>query len=123
MQGVGWRIKRNLETASRNLGASLGQTTFLVILPNIRHGILSTVLLTFVLSWEEIAVTLFVTSVNVITLPRRIWSGLRDALDPVIAAISASLVLVTVVIVLLRVVVPAVAASIRRRREAVDGPT
>lgn len=100
------RLDRRLETAARSLGASLSQTTFLVILPNIRHGILSTLFLTFVLSWEEIAVTLFITSVNVITLPRRIWSGLRDALDPLIAAISAILILITVLVVLSRALAP-----------------
>jgi putative spermidine/putrescine transport system permease protein len=100
------QLDRRIETAARSLGASLTQTTFLVVLPNIRHGILSTLFLTFVLSWEEIAVTLFVTSVNVITLPRRIWSGLRDALDPVIAAISAVLILLTVLVVLGRALAP-----------------
>ena len=112
------QLNRNIEVAARNLGASLSQTTFLVVLPNIRHGIASTVLLTFVLSWEEIAVTLFVTSVEVITLPRRIWSGLRDALDPVVASISAVLVMLTVVIVLVRVVVPLVSAAWRARRRS-----
>lgn len=109
------RIDRRLETAARSLGASLAQTTFLVILPNIRHGILSTFFLTFVLSWEEIAVTLFVTSVNVITLPRQIWGGLRDALDPVIAAISVVLILATILVVLARALVPLMG------RERVDG--
>jgi len=107
------QLDRRIETAARSLGASMMQTTFLVVLPNIRHGILSTLFLTFVLSWEEVAVTLFVTSVNVITLPRRIWSGLRDALDPVIAAISAVLILLTVLVVLGRALAP-----LFRRREA-----
>ena len=39
-------------------------------------------LLSFVLSWEEIGVTLFVSSVNAITLPRVMWMGLRDNIDP-----------------------------------------
>lgn len=100
------RLDRRIEIAARSAGASLWQTTFLVILPNIRAGILSAWFLAFILSWEEIAVTLFVTSVNVITLPRRIWSGLRDALDPVIAAISAILILLTVLVVLGRALAP-----------------
>lgn len=100
------RLDRRLETAARSLGASLAQTTFLVILPNMRHGIASALILTFVLSWEEIAVTLFVTSVEVITLPRRIWGGLRDALDPTIAAISTVLIIATVILLLARTLWP-----------------
>jgi putative spermidine/putrescine transport system permease protein len=62
-------------------------------------------LLSFVLSWEEIGVTLFVTSVNAITLPRLMWMGLRDNIDPAIAAISVLLILLTVTILLARLVV------------------
>lgn len=82
------QIDPNLERAARNLGASLTQTTCLVILPNIRFGILASFTLAFVLSWEEISVTLFVTSLDVITLPRLMWSGLRESIDPIIAAIA-----------------------------------
>jgi putative spermidine/putrescine transport system permease protein len=35
------------------------QTTFMVILPNLKLGIASNALLTFALSWEEVAVNLF----------------------------------------------------------------
>jgi putative spermidine/putrescine transport system permease protein len=50
----------------------------------------------FALSWEEIGVTLFVTSVNTITLPRMMWMGVHDNIDPAIAAISVVLIVVTV---------------------------
>ncbi|MGH6862304.1 MAG: ABC transporter permease, partial [Phyllobacterium sp.] len=56
-------------------------------------------------SWEEIGVTLFITSVNAITLPRLMWMGLRDNIDPAIAAISVLLILVTAVILALRIIV------------------
>jgi hypothetical protein len=46
-----------------------------------------------VLSWEEIGVTLFITSVNAVTLPRMMWMGLRDNIDPAIAAISVVLIM------------------------------
>lgn len=56
------------------------------------------------LSWEEIGVTLFITSVNAITLPRLMWMGLRDNIDPAIAAISVILILITVAVMTVRVV-------------------
>jgi putative spermidine/putrescine transport system permease protein len=96
------QLDRRIEMAARGMGASLWQTTRMVMLPNIKFGIFSAWLLTFVLSWEEIGVTLFITSVQAITLPRRMWMGLRDNIDPAIAAISVILIVVTVALVVAR---------------------
>jgi putative spermidine/putrescine transport system permease protein len=99
------QVDRRIDLAARGLGATVAQRAFKVILPNIKFGIVTATLLSFVLSWEEIGVTLFVTSVNAITLPRLMWMGLRDNIDPAIAAISVLLILLTVTILLARLVV------------------
>ena len=57
------------------------------------------------LSWEEIGVTLFITSVDAITLPRLMWMGLRDNIDPAIAALSVILIIITVLVLAVRSVV------------------
>ncbi len=110
------QIDRRIELASRNLGASLMQTTFLVVMPNLKLGIASTALLSFALSWEEVAVTLFITSVDVNTLPRRIWGGLRDNVDPSVAAISVLLIGVTLLVLCARLLLQYLAE--RKAREA-----
>ena len=71
-----------LEQAARNLGASLGQTLRYVILPCIAPGVLSGAVFAFIQSWDEIVVTLFITSLKVFTLPRRMWDGIREQADP-----------------------------------------
>jgi putative spermidine/putrescine transport system permease protein len=71
-----------------------------------------------VLSWEEIGVTLFVTSVDAVTLPRLMWMGLRDNIDPAIAAISVLLIFATITVLLLRI---AVQRAMLRRRVARSG--
>ena len=71
------------------------QRVFKVILPNIRFGVMMAALMAFFLSWEEIGVTLFVTSVNAITLPRLMWMGVHDNIDPAVAAVSVVLIVVT----------------------------
>jgi len=96
------QLDRRMELAARNLGAGLWQTVAWVLLPNLKLGIASTALLSFALSWEEVAITLFITSVDVNTLPRRIWGGLRDNVDPTVAAISVLLIALTVVVVVIR---------------------
>lgn len=86
------QVDRRIDLAARGYGASIVQQVFKVILPNIRFGVLTAFFLAFVLSWEEIGVTLFITSVNAVTLPRMMWMGLRDNIDPAIAAISVLLI-------------------------------
>jgi putative spermidine/putrescine transport system permease protein len=99
------QVDRRIDLAARGLGASVAQRAFKVILPNIRFGIVTALLLSFVLSWEEIGVTLFVSSVNAVTLPRLMWMGLRDNIDPAIAAISVLLITATVTVLLARILV------------------
>ena len=98
------RLDKSLERASRNLGASRIQTTFLIVLPNLKFGLFSAWFLSLVLSWEEIAVTLFVSGIDVITLPKRIWDGLRLNVDPVIAAVSVILMVATVIAILVKTI-------------------
>jgi len=94
------QIDRRMDLAARAMGAGLGTRVFRVILPNIRFSLILSLFLTFVLSWEEIAVTLFITSVEAVTLPRLMWMGLRDNIDPAIAAISVVLIVVVVLAIL-----------------------
>ena len=102
-----------LEQAARNLGATMGESLRLVILPNIVPGVASGAIFAFILSWDEIVVTLFVSKLNVFTLPRRMWDGIRDQADPTIAACATVLILLTVVGVAVRTVLVA-----RRERQS-----
>ena len=86
-----------LEQASRSLGASGLQTLRLVTLPSLWAGILSGAIFAFVVSWDELVVVLFIAGRSVHTLPRQIWSGVRENLDPTIAAVATLLVAVTMV--------------------------
>jgi putative spermidine/putrescine transport system permease protein len=94
------QVDRRIDLAARGMGAGLWTRVVRVILPNIRFGVLSALFLTFVLSWEEIGVTLFITSVDTVTLPRLMWMGLRDNIDPAIAAISVVLIVLVFAAVL-----------------------
>lgn len=96
------QIDRKMDLAARSMGAGLFTRIFSVILPNIRFGVFAAFLLTFILSWEEIGVTLFITSVDAITLPRLMWMGLRDNVDPAIAAISVVLIAIIFLIIAIK---------------------
>jgi putative spermidine/putrescine transport system permease protein len=99
-----------LEQAARGMGASLGQTLRWVILPRILPGIVSGAIFAFIHSWDELVIVLFIASRNVFTLPRKIWDGINENLDPAMAAVAVLLVAVTVVLLLADL-------GLRRRRE------
>jgi putative spermidine/putrescine transport system permease protein len=87
---------QRLEQASLNLGASMEQTLRLVIIPNIMPGIASGLIFAFIHSWDELVIVLFVAGRGVFTLPRRMWDGINEHLDPTMAAVAAVLILLTI---------------------------
>lgn len=80
-----------------------------VILPSVRPGVMAGALFAFILSWDEIVVTLFLSKFTVYTLPRRMWNGIRENTDPTVAAAAVVLIAITVVAFV-------VSALISRRR-------
>lgn len=84
-----------LEQAARNLGANLFQRLWLVILPGILPAVASSAIFAFIHSWDELVLALFLASRKVFTLPRRIWDGINEHLDPTMAAVAVLLVFVT----------------------------
>lgn len=93
------QVDRRIDMAARAMGAGIGLRVWRIILPNIRFSVVAAFVLTFVLSWEEIGVTIFITSVDTVTLPRLMWMGLRDNIDSAIAAVSVLLIGVVCVVV------------------------
>jgi putative spermidine/putrescine transport system permease protein len=84
-----------LEQAARNLGASVWEALWHVVLPSVRPGVLAGAVFAFITSWDELVVNLFITSRGVYTLPRKIWDGIQDNINPAVAAVATILVLVT----------------------------
>jgi putative spermidine/putrescine transport system permease protein len=89
-----------LEQAARSLGASGLTAIRLVILPAVLPGLLSGAVFAFVYSFDELVVVLFITSRSIQTLPKRIWDGLQDRIDPTVASVSVILIAVTLLMLL-----------------------
>jgi putative spermidine/putrescine transport system permease protein len=88
-----------LERAAISLGANRFVAFMTVTLPLIRRSVFAAALVAFITSLDEIVVALFVSSGEKSTLSRRMFSFLRDQIDPTIAAISTLLVAVSVLVV------------------------
>ncbi|SKA30691.1 putative spermidine/putrescine transport system permease protein [Enhydrobacter aerosaccus] len=99
-----------LEQAARSLGASMRQTLWRVVLPSILPGVVSGAIFAFIHSWDELVIVLFIASRAIFTLPRRIWDGINEHLDPTMAAVASILILLSVLLLLLDM-------TVRRRRE------
>ena len=98
-------VPLSLEQAARSLGAGVLQALWQVIIPAARPGILAGGVFAFALSWDELVVTLFITSRAVVTLPRKIWDGIQDNINPAVAAVAAVMILLTVVAMLIRLAI------------------
>ena len=90
-------INNNFEDAAVNLGANRFMAFFHVTLPMLKSSIQSAMLFAFLTSFDEIAVTLFITGPSVITIPKKMWDGIRLQIEPTIAALSVILVSVLIV--------------------------
>ncbi len=85
----------NLIRAAAGLGAPPLTAFRRVMLPIIFPGIASGGLFAFATSFDEIVVTLFLASPEQRTLPRQIFSGVREYVSPGIAAVATLLILVS----------------------------
>jgi putative spermidine/putrescine transport system permease protein len=90
----------NLEKASLNLGANRLRTFFKVTFPIIRPAILSGALFAFFSSFDDLIIAIFLCGVNAITLPKKMWDGIRFELNPTITAVASILILVSILILL-----------------------
>jgi putative spermidine/putrescine transport system permease protein len=93
---------RRIEQAARSLGASPLTVLRRIVVPNALPGIFSGAAFSFVTSWDEVVVVLFITSRQVTTLPVVIWTSLTERVDPAVAAISVVMIVATLAAVLVR---------------------
>ena len=71
-----------IEEAARNLGAVLLRTFVRITLPLIRPGVLAGAVFAFILSFDELVVTLFLTAPGLQTLPIRIYTYVEYSASP-----------------------------------------
>jgi putative spermidine/putrescine transport system permease protein len=88
-------FNHNLVRASLGLGAGPIETFLRVTLPVIAPGVISGALFAFATSFDEVVVTLFLAGPEQVTLPRQMFTGIRENISPTIAAVATLLILFT----------------------------
>ena len=106
----------NLVRAGSILGANPVRVFRKVTLPIITPGVVSGSLFAFAASWDEIVVVLFLASSEQHTVPRRMWSGIRELLSPTIIAAATMLIIVSILLMFTM-------EWLRRRSERMRGLT
>ena len=94
-------IDPSLEEASLTLGAGPWRTFYRVLLPLLRPGVVAGLVFSFVTSFDNVVVSIYLIGGDTVTLPIRIFTYLEWQFDPSIAAISTVFVIVTIGVVAL----------------------
>ncbi|MDQ0390283.1 ABC transporter permease [Labrys monachus] len=95
------RFDTAIEDAAVLCGAGRLEAMMRVTVPAIHLGLFGAAIFSFLASWDEVVVAVFMASPDLQTLPVRIFATLRQDLSPVIAAASALLVGATALMMLL----------------------
>ena len=96
-----YRFNRSIEEAAMNLGANPIKTFFKITLPLIKTGVIAGGLFAFIMSFDNFAVSIFLSGPRTSTLPIVIFMHLRYETDPTLAAVCTLLILGIAVLVFL----------------------
>ena len=105
---------RALYNAGLSLGTNPVRTFFEVVFPLIRPGVTSGALFAFVTSFDEVVLVLFLAGPDQRTIPRQMFSRLREQINPTILAVATLLILLSVCLLV-------VLELLRRRSERLRG--
>ena len=90
---------RNLLRAALSMGASPGFAFFHVIMPLILPGLVSGLIFAFATSFDEVITIILIGGPEHRTLPREMFSALRENISPTIAAAATVMTIIAMVVV------------------------
>lgn len=88
------------ERAARTLGAPPHVAFLRVTFPVLRPAVITAAFFAFLASFDELVIALFIAGTGARTLPKRMWEGIREEIDPTIAAVAAMLIGLTLLLLL-----------------------
>ena len=85
-------FNHDLTRAAASLGAGAWRAFRRVQLPLILPGVISGALFAFATSFDEVVTVLFMGGLEQRTIPRQMWSGVREQISPAILAVATCLI-------------------------------
>jgi spermidine/putrescine transport system permease protein len=110
-------FNRELEEASKDLGASEWQTFWKVVYPFMRPGVIAGALLAFTLSLDDFVITFFTSGPETVTFPVKVYSLVRRGVSPEINAVSTALIVITVIATVLAMKLQSVEGRVKDPKE------
>jgi putative spermidine/putrescine transport system permease protein len=107
---------RSLIRAGQMLGAPPHTVFFKVVMPLILPGVISGALFAFITSFDEVVAVIFLADYDQRTIPRQMWSGIREQISPTILAVATILVIISIMLLTM-------VELLRRRSERLRGIT
>lgn len=89
-----------LERAAYSLGASHGAVVRRVLLPVLLPGIAGGWIISFIQSFDEVTMTVFIASPSQTTLPVRMYHYIEESIDPLVASVSTVVIIGTFLLML-----------------------
>lgn len=94
-------VNPSLEEAAWVHGATPWYAFRTVLLPQMRPGLIAGMLFSFFVSLDEFAVTIFLSSVDTVTLPIRIYQYVALDINPTVVALSSLLVIASAALIMI----------------------
>ena len=94
-------LDSSLLEAARNLGAGSWRAFKDILLPLLMPAIISGILLSFAMSFDDVIISIFVTGPHTNTLPIRIFTQIRTGVTPRTNALCSLLFVITIVLCIL----------------------
>jgi putative spermidine/putrescine transport system permease protein len=107
-------VDPRLEDAALTLGATRWQSFHRITLPLIMPAVLSGLLFSMVMSFDELIISIFISSPTVRPVTVQMWSDVRGDVDPTIAAIGTLILSFSLLVLLIE-------ALLRRSRRSMNG--
>ena len=95
------RVPVSILEAAESLGASRLRILFRVLLPSILPSICAGLAFVFIVSFDEVTMSIFFSNPDIMPLPIKIYNYIEFSVEPVIAAISTILIFSSFVLVVI----------------------
>jgi ABC-type spermidine/putrescine transport system permease subunit II len=89
----------SLEQVAMTLGATPWNAFSQITLVLVRPAILTAALFAFLASFDELIIALFLAGPDTTTLPKRLWDGIREEIDPTTAAVAVLIIVLSMTLI------------------------
>lgn len=96
------RVDDSLVDAAKDLGANSYRAFMDITLPLLRPALMSGMLLSFAMSFDDVVISIFVTGPGVTLLPVKVYTKLKTGITPEINALNTIVLIVIFIILIIR---------------------